>query len=188
MGQKWPECDPKIKKFVNNTAQVFKNTTPEKLDAVFLHGSLAMGSFYPPKSDIDLLIVVQSSLSLDEQKQIHNHLIDLTDNRPITGFLELSVVLSGQAIKPKHPIPFELHFGDQCPEKIKSGTFDYNTAKGKDPDLAAHFMVTKHRGVSLYGPDPKEMLGDIPWQNYLDSVLDDLDWILDGENILFTVF
>ena len=188
MGQKWPDCDLRIKEFVNGAVQVFKDSIPEKLEAVFLHGSLAMGSFYPPKSDIDLLIVANSPLNLDEQKLIHNRLSDLTDNRPMTGFLELSVVLSDHARQPKHPIQFELHFGEEFPEKIRSGAFDYDKAKGNDPDLAAHFTVTKNRGISLFGPRPKQILGDIPWQDYLGSVLDDLDWILDEQNILTSPF
>ena len=188
MGQKWPDYDPKIKGFVNGAVQIFKDSIPEKLDAVLLHGSLSMGSFYPPKSDIDLLILANSPLDLDEQKQIHGRLIDLTDNRPITGFLELSVVLSDQARQPKHPIPYELHFGEEFPDKIRNGEFDYDKAKGNDPDLAAHFTVTKNRGIPLFGPPPKQVLGDIPWQDYLDSVLDDLGWILDEKNILTSPF
>ena len=188
MGQKWTDCDPKTKEFVTSALQVFKDSIPEKLEAVFLHGSLAMGSFYPPKSDIDLLIVANSPLNLNEQKLIHNCLIELTDNRPITGFLELSVVLSDHAQQPKHPIPFELHFGEEFPEKIRNGAFDYGKAKGNDPDLAAHFTVTKNRGISLFGPTPKQVLGNILWQDYLDSVLDDLGWILDERNILTSPF
>ncbi len=152
MGQKWPDCDPKIKELIDNTVQVFKDVIPEKLGAVFLHGSLAMGSFYPPKSDIDLLILAKNILNIDEQKHVHNSLIGLTDSRPITGFLELSVVLSDIAKQPRHPIPYELHYGEGFPEKIRSGAFDYNKVTGNDSDLAAHFTVTKNRGISLHGP------------------------------------
>ncbi len=188
MGQKWPDCDPAIREFVENSVQVFKDEIPEKLDAVFLHGSLAMGSFYPPKSDVDLLILAKNPLSVDEQKRIHSRLVEVTDKRPITGFLELSVVSSALAKEPKHPIFYELHYGEKFPEKIKTGMLDYNNAQGSDPDLAAHFMVTKHRGISLYGASPQAMLGDIPWKDYFDAVLDDLNWILDKNNILESPF
>ena len=188
MGQQWPTCDPDIKAFVDSAVQIFKDVIFEKLDAVLLHGSLAMGSFYPPKSDIDLLIIVNSTLSFSEQKQIYNRLIELADNRPMTGFLELSLVLSEHAKEPRHPIPFELHFGEEFPAKIRAGQFDYDKARGNDPDLAAHFTVTKNRGISVYGPAPEQVLGDVPWQDYMASVLDDLSWILDEENILTSPF
>ena len=72
MGQKWPDCDSEIKQFVNHAIRVFKVVIPTKLDAVFSHGSLAMESFYSPKSDIDLLIMVGTHLSLNEKNRFIN--------------------------------------------------------------------------------------------------------------------
>lgn len=187
-GQKWPNCDSQIKAFVEKIIQALKDQAPQKLDTVILHGSLAMGSFYPPKSDIDLLVLIKEPLNIPEQKRIHKQLIETTNNRPIIGFLELSMILSRVARAPVHPIPFELHYGEGFPEKISSGLFDYNNAKGNDPDLAAHFMVARHRGISLYGSNPTSALGDIPWKNYYDSVLSDIEWILKDKNICETPF
>lgn len=186
MGQKWPDCDAKIKAFLNDAVRVFRDIVPQKLDAVILHGSLAMGAFYPPKSDLDLLILISSPLNSDENQQIYHRLVRLTDKRPIVGFLELSVVQSIHALQPRHPIPYELHFGEEFPGLIRNGNFDYGNAAGTDPDLAAHFTVARNRGISLYGPSPKLSLGEISWQDYMDSVLDDLNWILDEGNILST--
>ncbi len=188
MGQNWSNCDPKVKEFVNNAIAVFKEIAPEKLNAVILHGSLAMGSFYPPKSDIDLLILINSPLDENEQRLIHRRLLNLTDRRPMTGFLELSVIRSDVAKAPKHPITYELHYGENFPDLIRTGQIDYSLSDKHDPDLAAHFVVAKHRGLSLYGPEPRDCLGDIAWKDYLSSVFDDLNWILDKENILESPF
>ena len=167
MGQKWPNCD---------------------LHAIYLHGSLAMGSFYPPKSDIDLLIVVETPLDLSTQQKLHQKLMALTDRRPMTGFLELSIVLMNAVKNPKHPIPFELHYGEEFPARIREGNFDYTKAKGNDPDLAAHLTVARERGVALFGPVPKDIIGKVAWADYLNAVLDDLCWIVDKENILESPF
>ncbi len=188
MGQSWSNCDPKVKEFVNNAIRVFKEVIPEKLSAVILHGSLAMGSFYPPKSDIDILILVNGSLDENEQRLIHSRLLSVTDRRPITGFLELSVIKSDVAKNPKHPIAYEIHYGENFPTLIREGKIDYRLTDKHDPDLAAHFVIARHRGLSLYGPEPKDCLGEIPWEDYLSSVLDDLNWILDQENILESPF
>lgn len=188
MGQSWNNCDPSVKNFVNDAVAVFKEAIPEKLSAVILHGSLAMGSFYPPKSDIDLLILVNYSLTESERRLIHNSLLGVTDSRPITGFLELSVIQIDVAKSPKHPIAYELHYGESFPALIRAGQVDYSLSEKCDPDLSAHFVVAKYRGLSLYGPDPKDCLGDIAWKDYLSSVFDDLNWILDHENILETPF
>lgn len=188
MGQSWSDCDPKVKEFVNNAITVFKEVIPEKLSAVILHGSLGMGSFYPPKSDIDMLILVNGSLDENEQRLIHGRLLNVTDRRPITGFLELSVIKSDVAKDSKHPIAYEMHYGESFPDLIREGKIDYRHTDKHDPDLAAHFVVAKRRGLSLYGPEPKDCLGEITWEDYLFSVLDDLNWILDQENILETPF
>tara|TARA_B100000686_G_C16574305_1_gene854590 strand:+ start:335 stop:904 length:570 start_codon:yes stop_codon:yes gene_type:complete len=184
MGQKWPDCDSEIKQFVNHGIRVFKVVIQTKLDAVFSHGSLAMESFYSPKSDIDLLIMVGTHLSLNEKIQIHQRLVKLSRSRPITGFLELSVVLSNKANHPKHPIPYELHFGQGIPEMIQNGNFDYDDSNKNDPDLAAHFTVAKKRGVSLFGPTTEQMLGDVDWEDYLESVVGDLELISADRYIL----
>ncbi len=188
MGQNWNDCNPKVKEFVNSAITVFKEIIPEKLSAVILHGSLAMGSFYPPKSDIDLLILVNSPLDEVEQRLIYSRLLNLTDKRPITGFLELSVIKSDVAKDPEHPILYEMHYGENFPALIREGKVDYTLTNKHDPDLAAHFVVARHRGLSLYGPEPRDSLGEISWENYLSSVLDDLNWILGEENILESPF
>lgn len=188
MGQQWINCDPKVRNFVEKTVVILQEELSKKLQAIFLHGSLAMGSFYPPKSDIDLLILCHEPLTLSEQKKLHVRLLDLTAVRPITGFLELSIVLSNIAKNPPHPIPFEFHFSETFPKRNEDGSFSYDIFKGNDYDLAAHFMVTKKRGISLYGPQPEDVLGNISWKNYLQAVFDDLSWILDNENIMESPF
>lgn len=188
MGESWSNCDPKVKEFVNSAITVFKEVIPEKLSAVILHGSLAMGSFYPPKSDIDILILVNGFLDENEQRLIHGRLLSVTDRRPITGFLELSVIKSDVAKDPEHPILYEMHYGENFPALIREGKVDYTLTNKHDPDLAAHFVVARYRGLSLYGPEPKDCLGEIAWKDYLSSVLDDLNWILGEENILESPF
>src|SRR5690606_17116020 len=56
------------------------------------------------------------------------------------------------------------------------------------PDLAAHFTVTKTHGIALYGPPPAETLGGVPWEDFMDSVMADLRWILADRNILESPF
>lgn len=188
MGQSWQNCQNDVKVYVQSVVEMFKSTIPNSLDSIIIHGSLAMGSFYPPKSDIDLLIITNSPLSRLEQERINKEVVAITDNRPMTGFLEFSVILDSIALSAKHPIAHELHFGEEIAKRIKAGRFDYENSKALDPDLAAHFMVARTRGISLYGKDPASCLGKVKWQDYLDSVLDDLKWILDDKNILTSPF
>ena len=43
-----------------------------------------------------------------------------------------------------------------------------------DHDLAAHFTITKHRGICLYGEPIDAMFGDIPKEIYLDAIFYDI--------------
>lgn len=60
--QVWPECDEDIKKFVITLVERLRGELGNRLIGIYLHGSLAMGSYYRPKSDIDLIVVVNDRL------------------------------------------------------------------------------------------------------------------------------
>ncbi len=185
VGQRWPECTDPVRDFVNDVRQFLIRCLGPRLDAIYLHGSLAMGCFYPPKSDIDLLAVVKDQIDAADCLAIHQGLLAINDQRPITGALELSIVTSATASNPVHPAPYELHFGENLEPAIRDGSYDYQPASSRvDPDLTAHFMVVKHRGIALYGEPAAATIGNLNWQSYQDSVLADLDWILDRKNIL----
>ena len=43
-----------------------------------------------------------------------------------------------------------------------------------DPDLPAHLMCVRKRGVCLYGKPVDEVFGEVDWQDFMRSVLADL--------------
>ena len=60
VAQSWTECDEDVRAFVDSVVNVFRSELGDNLVCVYLHGSLAMGSYYRPKSDVDILGVVQA--------------------------------------------------------------------------------------------------------------------------------
>ena len=46
--------------------------------------------------------------------------------------------------------------------------------KGEDKDLAAHFTIVNHRGECLYGASIKDIFADVPVQDYIDSIWNDI--------------
>jgi predicted nucleotidyltransferase len=188
MGQQWPDCDKPVKDFVFRICKSVKAILGSNLSAVYLHGSLATGSFYPPKSDLDLLILVHRKLDTDTQKILHKVFFDLNAGRPITGAIELSILLTNAAKHPVHPVFYELHYGENYNAMIRDGIFDYAGPRKGDPDLAAHLTVARAFGVPLYGPPTQETLGEVPWVDFMHAVLGDLKWILEEENILISPF
>jgi len=57
----------------------------------------------------------------------------------------------------------------------KNNSKDYiEKMNGTDQDLAAHFVITKNRGIVLYGKAISEVFGEIPSEAYLYSIKSDI--------------
>ena len=185
--QSWQTCDQDIKHFVNGLVAKLAATLNDNLTGIYLHGSLAMGSYYPPKSDLDLVVVVENKLSVDERKTIAETIAKHSEQKPTTGNIELSVITADTAKTIPVPVPFEVHYSTEWHDKILSGDVDY--AKDKtDIDLQSHLAYIKQRGIVLQGKSIDEVFGEIDWQIFMDGVIDDFNWIIEGEHILETPF
>ena len=183
MGQQLERCDDDIRWFLSDVVRSFREFLGVNLTGTYLHGSLAAGSYYRAKSDIDLLLVVKKPLNEGERRSFGLRCVSLSDRRPTVGDLELSVILYGNAQQFTHPLPYEVHYSSGHRDRILGGTQDYSRSR-TDRDLAAHCTFVKARGTVLDGAPIQQVFGDVPFEDYLDSILHDLDWILEGDNIL----
>ena len=158
----------------------------DNLVGVYLHGSLAMGSFNPDASDIDFLVVTNTTLSPKERKELAQAMIRLAEKAPPKG-LEMSVIARGELLDFKHPTPFEFHFSNDWRERYQNDTFDYAQENLVDGDLAAHLTIIKARGIALYGQPIDAVFPDIPKQHYIASILADAREILEdmGSNPVY---
>lgn len=173
--QHWSDVDDDIREWTGDIVEVLEQL--DDAEGIYLHGSLAMGGFYRPKSDLDLLVVTGSSVADDQRSALAHHVLGLFDRRPIIGGVELSVVLQRSIECFEHPAPFEFHFSETWADEVRHGG---SGPRGTDRDLAAHCAVVRTRGVALMGPAPHEVFGAVPRSAYLDAIVDDLDWVLDG--------
>ena len=137
-----------------------------------IFGSAARNDMHED-SDIDVLVIVHEPLALVEKQQLGQAHLDLHEEYGRT--IELSVVLATYIEEFEHPTPFEFHYGDDHIEAFRNGSIDLTTAR-KDADLAAHFTITKHYGVTLFGEDAQETFPDVPKADYLDSIARDAEW------------
>ncbi len=185
--QKWPaEVDIDIVDWVQSIVVDVSDAVGAELVGVYLHGSLAMG-YYRPKSDLDLLIVCSGPLDVVDRERVARALLAASERRPTIGELEASVLQIGDTRAFTHPMPYEVHFGESVAEEIRQGRLDYAHTRF-DADLAAHCTVVRSRGLRLVGDDIGEVFGPVPSEAYVDSIREDLHWILDGENLLTSPF
>jgi hypothetical protein len=146
------------------------------LVGIYLHGSLAMGCFNPQVSDIDFLAVVRGSLDQETKQRVVALLVKLNEGAPGKG-LEVSIVTAGQARYVTYPPLFELHFSSTWFRRYRDGRASLDAAAG-DPDLAAHFMITRARGIVLCGEPIDQVFGDVPEEYYAASILEDAREVL----------
>ncbi len=153
-------------------ADHYKTILGERLVGLYLHGSLAMGCYSEHASDVDFLVVVSSVLSYEEQRALVDVLVDMDALFPSKG-VEMSVVLEEETRHFRYPTPFLLHYSNLHKERYLSQP-GYVCGGFEDPDLAAHFMITRERGQCLYGKPIMQVFGEVPRRYYLASILEDV--------------
>ena len=147
----------------------------ERLIGIYLHGSMAMGCFNPNKSDIDLIVVVNGDISDKQKLELMDEIVKFNSLAPTKGF-EISFVKSEYCKPFVYPTPFELHFSPVHLDKFKASPEKYiKEMKGVDKDLAAHFTVINNYGKVLYGGKISEVFGEVPRDDYIDSIYYDIE-------------
>ncbi|MDE7193833.1 MAG: DUF4111 domain-containing protein [Oscillospiraceae bacterium] len=148
----------------------------EKLTGVYLHGSMAFGCYNPQKSDIDLIVAVNSPVSAEEKVEYVTGLVELEScaDSPKKG-IEMSVVREDICRSFVYPTPFELHYSDAHKERFLAAPEKFcENMRGMDKDLAAHFTVIKAVGRTLCGKPIEEVFGEVKREYYLDSIMYDV--------------
>ena len=159
---------------INLFAEKSKEILQDSLVGVYLHGSAVMGCYNPAKSDIDLIVVVRDSIPDAVKKTFMDMVVELNGKAPAKG-IEMSIVKQSVCKPFVYPTPFELHFSVAHLDRYRKDPDDYvSKMKGEDKDLAAHFTIINHRGKCLYGASVKETFADVPVQDYIDSIWNDV--------------
>jgi streptomycin 3"-adenylyltransferase len=146
----------------------------DDLAAVYLHGSAAMDAFVPSRSDVDVLVVTRGPLGANAKSVLAQSLSERSLPCPGVG-LELSIVTASAARTPSDRPLFELHVST-AEGKVVDGV-----GRPGDPDLVAHFAMTRERGDVLFGPPADQVISPIDRSRLLLVMADDLAWALERE-------
>lgn len=147
----------------------------DALVGIYLHGSAVMGCFHEKKSDIDIIVVVNTAISDEVKRQYMDMIVECNTYAPPKG-IELSIVKEDVCKPFVYPTPFELHFSNAHLQWYKTDPIDYvEKMKGVDKDLAAHFTIIYHRGKCLYGKEIKDVFAKVDRESYFDSIWNDVE-------------
>ena len=159
-----------MSKFIQQSNVILR----ENLLGIYLHGSAVMGCFNFQKSDLDLLVVVHDTVPDADKKAYMDMVVELNASAPAKG-IEMSIVTKDVCDPFVYPTPFELHFSAAHRNWYRNDPEDYvRKMKGIDGDLAAHFTIIGKRGKCLYGLPIQDVFADVPHQNNMDSIWDDI--------------
>lgn len=165
------EYRPLLERFVHESRRILGDL----LVGVYLHGSAAMGCFNREKSDLDLIVVVSQSVPDAVRRRYLDMCAALDRLAPPKG-LELSVVRGDVCMPFVYPTPFEIHFSPAHLDWYRSAPEDHiQKMRGVDKDLAAHFMIVRHRGRVLWGREIDRVFGEVGRREYLDSIRNDVN-------------
>jgi streptomycin 3"-adenylyltransferase len=182
-GMSWATCSTPLRAWINATRSRIEDALGPAHVGTYLHGSLASGSFRTPKSDVDLIVVVEGSLDVPQRHQVARAAALMNSIRPIVGSLECSVVRRDALRRATHPLPCQVQFREELSDPILWGAIDLDH-EVLDPDLTAHVQAICEFGVALSGPPVDEVFTPLPRSDFLDAILGDLAWILEGEHVL----
>lgn len=168
---KYPSIDEYL---LNNFVENSKTIIGSNLVGIYLHGSAVMGCFNPAKSDVDLIVVVKESLPAQVKRSYMDMVVEANTSAPAKG-IEMSIVKAANCNPFVYPTPFDLHFSIAHLNWYKENPDDYiMKMNGTDKDLAAHFTIIRARGKCLDGEPIEKVFGQVPKQDYMDSILNDI--------------
>jgi hypothetical protein len=183
----WVNSPPQIKELVNSILRSYQKILGSNLVGFYLHGSLAMNCFNPLISDIDFLAIVRVKLTIKQKEAIISSLIGQFSHFPPKG-VEMSIVIEEYLNNFVYPTPFELHYSKDWHERYINEEVDYSEQRS-DEDLASHFVITKMRGVCLFGKPIEKIFPEVPGEYYARSILNDATQIFDNieKNPVYTI-
>lgn len=173
----WNNCPASVKTQVEQLISRVRALLGDNLLGVYLHGSLAMGSFSLGQSDIDVLVITDNSMAEDTKRAIGALLLQLSD---APAPIEISFLQRSDMLPWRYPTPFALHYSEMWRDRV---SYDLQTSEWPawrapqrgDPDLAAHITVTQQRGVVLHGAPIRDVFPVVPRGDYIDSIMKDVD-------------
>jgi streptomycin 3"-adenylyltransferase len=122
-GRSIADADRDVRQFLVRIAAALGDALGDMLAGLYVHGSLATGSYHRERSDIDLIAVTTVKLSPELRERVAGVLVRLSDARPTLGDIEVSLVQERYARSFEHPLPYEVHYSSAANEFCR-GTYE----------------------------------------------------------------
>lgn len=174
----YKDLPQEINEQINKVIHVWKEQVSDKLIGVYLHGSISLEAFHPESGDIDILVVVKDSLTVEEKLSIAKDIIEIDGNpRPI----EISAIKEEDAKNWKTPGNCVFHYSDFWTEKYQKRFENPDEEvyvvdqEFPDADVTSYIRQIKQCGIVLYGHDIEETFADVSDEDFWSAISADID-------------
>ncbi len=152
---------PDINDFLQLLLARLQDIFGQKLVGLYLYGSLVTGDFDQQSSDIDLLAVTATDINQQEfeiLKRIHDDLV-----LPYPAWADRIEVayLSGEALQT---------FRSQNSRMAIISPGESFHAKDAGKDWLMNWYLVREKGITLFGPSPKELIPPISKAEFIQAV------------------
>jgi Domain of unknown function (DUF4111) len=163
----WPTRWPEVNRAVARLRDGAVEALGDRLVGLYLHGSLALGDFYPPASDIDFHAATAAALDAPAVERLGAMHAAFKAEGGWPARLE-GVYLPVAALRRREPS------GDPAP----TVGVDWDLRPGRPgPTWVLDRWVTREHGVIVTGPDPRDLIDPITSADLRAAVLAALlDW------------
>lgn len=164
-----------VQHFIEQLHGKMENILQQNFVGSYIHGSLALGGFNEATSDIDLMVVTETALSISTKKQLAT-LFLATSTHPYP--IEISFLHVAQLQTWQHPCPYDFHYSEfwraRYHTDLSSDTTTFiHQADPTDADLAAHITIVNDCGICYKGKPIHEVFPSIPKSDYLNAIMID---------------
>lgn len=135
----------------------------EAVVGVILHGSATADDFVPRRSDIDVLVIAEGPIEDSAAADLLACVAAV--GREATTNVDFRVVTRASAAarerSPELELEIAVRIGRDPGARIE-------TRRAQERDLLVEFSVCRRHGVALVGPDPAELIGEVPTEWLLE--------------------
>ncbi|MCU7558461.1 nucleotidyltransferase domain-containing protein [Macrococcus capreoli] len=98
-----------IEDYIETVSQGINHILQTALIGIYIHGSYAQGTFKWERSDIDMIVLINSELSVKQKNDLLNFFITLKDKGPKKE-IEISFLNIHKLSEENHPYSYEFHY------------------------------------------------------------------------------
>ncbi|WP_417310755.1 aminoglycoside adenylyltransferase family protein [Devosia sp.] len=174
------------------TMEVLRSALGTNLAAAYLYGSAVHGGL-KPRSDVDLIAVVDAPLTPETTQTLLSGLLGLSGHYPVDFMgrrpVELTVFLSETLASFTHPLRGEFVYGEWLRSAFESGALPEPEV---NPDFTLLLAQARQTAVALFGPPPTDLLPIVSPEDIRRASLGALPELLHGlagdeRNVLLTL-